>query len=229
MLQVANSKFLGVFKLNEKYNNLGEIVIAAKTTETEIDKDIVFITKKNKTGTSDTKDVLNKLSGIHYDYYLKALTVDGEKNIMLLVNGLQKDDEYIKNISPDRIKKVEIIRDPDGKYGIQNYAAVINIILKMNYEGIELSVNNDALFDPDAENKINILPLNTFYTSINYTKNIINVYGAISNYYKKINILSAIRKEYASGIVENSLMRKSNGYTYKYTTNKYTVGFDYYF
>ncbi len=227
--RISRTEFLGVFKLEKDNYELAEIEINAQTTENKLDREVVTITKKVKIGASDTKDILNKLNGISYDYFSNILTVDGQKNIVLLVNGLQKDTEYIKNLSPDRIKKVEIIRDPGEKYGIKGYDAVINIILTVNYEGVEFAVNNTAMFDPDVKNKVNILPVNILYSSINYTKNKINVYATISNFHKKINIITTLKKEYSTGLIQNNLMQENDdNYTYKYTTNDYILGADYY-
>ncbi len=226
----SKNTFTGIFKLKKQDNQLEEVLINAGTTELKTDKDIIFITKKLKIGTSDTKDVLNKINGIYYDYHARTITVDGENKVILLVNGLEKNNEYIKNIPSERIKKIEIIRDPDGKYGLLGYSAVINIILKKDYKGTELFIYNNNESDFFKENKAQICAINNFYASINYTENKINIYSLVSNNYKNLYDPTEIKKEFtAAGIVQNNTMiQNNNDYTYKNTTNYYTFGIDYY-
>jgi len=154
------NQFLGIFKLESDQNALESVTIKGSNKAFKIDKNVYTVTKKMKLGTGSTKDVLAKVSGVNYNRYDNAITVDGDKNIIILVNGLQKDAEYIKNLDPNRLKKVEIIRDPSGKYGLEGYSAVINVVLKTNYEGIEFFIEDQLITDFDAWDKEYYLPIN---------------------------------------------------------------------
>jgi hypothetical protein len=46
-------------------------------------------------GAGDTKDVLSRVKGVDYDRYNNKIKVNNEDNIIILVNGLEKDQEYI--------------------------------------------------------------------------------------------------------------------------------------
>ena len=79
---------------------------------------------------------------IMYNWFDTEISVDGEKNVLLLVDGIEKPSNYIKDINPKKIKSVEVIHNPGGRYLSDNYAAVIDIKLYENYIGMDLTVNN---------------------------------------------------------------------------------------
>jgi hypothetical protein len=222
------NQFLGIYKLEAEQNALGTVTIKGDTKSFKIDKNVYTVTKKMKIGTANTKDVLAKVSGVNYDRYNNAIKVDGDKNIVILVNGLQKDPEYIASLAPDRLKKVEIIRDPSGKYGLEGYSAVINIILKTNYQGIELSAEDQVITDFDAWDKKYYIPINNASASINYTYNKINVYANFSNYLTHFSMPISKTKEIGNntfiekGIDDNPNSLKEN------FGDHITLGADYY-
>lgn len=65
-------------------------------------------------GATNTLEVLERMNGLSYDRYNRAIKVDGDSKVIMLVNGLQKNQEYIKNLSPNRIKEVEVM--PISRY-----------------------------------------------------------------------------------------------------------------
>jgi CarboxypepD_reg-like domain len=151
------SKFLDVFKLTPDENIIGDVVIEGETFKLEIDKDVKILTSDMKKGSSNSYDVLDKVGGLHYDRYNNKMTVDNDDNIIIIVNGIEKNRDYIKNLAPDRLQKVEIIRDPSGKYGLAGYSAVINIILKSDYKGTDLNLSAFTITTP-INQTIDLLP-----------------------------------------------------------------------
>jgi hypothetical protein len=167
--------FLGTIKMEPLANELKGAEVKASVNTNEIDRDEFLITKKIRTGAANTSDVLDRINGITYDRYKDRIKVDNDPNIIILVNGIEKNSEYIKNLNPDRIAKVEIIRDPSGKYGIEGYSAIVNIKLKTNYVGNDLTLHTMNMFDFDAEGKY-VLPVSNYYGGYNYTKKNLNAY-----------------------------------------------------
>ncbi|HNW99658.1 MAG TPA: TonB-dependent receptor [Bacteroidales bacterium] len=135
MMMVTENKFLGVYKLNPNENVLKGFTVKGESHENLIDKDVQIVTDKLKAGATTTRDVLTKLNGVELDRYSNTIKVDNDSKVIILVDGLEKDQEYIKNISPERLKKIEVIRDPGGRYALEGYSAVINIILKKRLSG----------------------------------------------------------------------------------------------
>ncbi len=223
------NQFVGTTKLVLDDNMLKAVTIKGETKDFKVDKDVYVVTNKMKVGTANTKDVLAKVKGVTYDRYNNSIKVDGEDNIKILVNGLEKDKEYIKNLDPDRLKKIEVIRDPGGKYGLEGYSAIIDVILKTNYKGTEFFIENQLISDPDAWHKDYIIPINTFSTSLNYTYNKVNIYVKFDNYYNNFSIPTYSKKQYNSGvtIMEESRGADPNSFM-KNLNDHMTIGADYY-
>ncbi len=187
---IAEKKFIGNIKLKPDINFLHEVAVNSSANENTIDREVQIITDKMKAGTTTTKDVLDKLKGVDYDRYTNTIKVDNSSKVIILVDGMEKDQEYIKNISPDRLKKVEVIRDPSGRYALEGYTAVINIILKKDYRGTEVFVQNNNLIDPDASKPENILIQEAASATVNYTYNKFNIYSKAHTYQSSFNLLS---------------------------------------
>ncbi len=196
---ITGTEFIGIVKLIPDENSIDEVTINGSAKENLTDKDVYIVTGNMKTGTANTKDVLSKVKGVTYDRYNNSIKVDNEDNIIMLVNGLKKDQEYIKNLAPDRLKKIEIIRDPSGRYALEGYSAVINIILKDNYKGLEFYSENQALSDLDSKTG-KYLPINNFSASINYTYNKVNLYTKVNTGFMNLELLSTSDKEYDDGL-----------------------------
>ncbi len=180
---ISENKFIGVYKLSPDVKMLDEVKITEDATTNYIDKDEQIITSNLKQGSATTYDVLGKVQGLSYDRYNDQITVDNDNNIIILVNGVEKDANYVKNIEPKRMKKVEIIRSPSGKYALEGYSAVLNIILKSNYKGTDFNYNGTSIcfFFQDVAPKY---PVNNGNLNFNYTNRKLNVYG---NYFYNIN------------------------------------------
>ena len=229
-VSASENKFLGVYKLKPDDKYLNEVTITASAHENLIDKDVQIVTDKLREGAADTKDVLSKLNGVQYDRYNNSIKVDNNAKVIILVDGLEKDQEYIKNLSPDRLKKIEVIRSPSGRYALEGYSAVINIILKKDYQGTEIFVSERCMADPDAVKKEYIPVQNGVNASVNYVYNKLNVYSTYNNNYNNFNLHSTSIKEYANGLVIEKLFPDINDMNtkVKQMTNNYTLGADYY-
>ena len=146
--------------------------------------------------------------------------------LFFLVNGLEKNKDYIQNLSPDRIKKIDVLRDPGGRYALEGYYAIINIILRNDYKGNELYVNDKVLLDLD--NKY-LLPLNDIDITFNSTNNKVNVYGQFKNYYNDFHIITSSLTEYPDHTINEIPLNNNTPNTIVHETgNSFTFGADYF-
>lgn len=225
----TGTEFIGIIKLKRDENIIDEIVISGSTVDNLIDKDVYLVTSDLKTGAADTKDVLSKVSGVNYDRYNNSIKVDGDDNIIILVNGLEKDQEYIKNLAPDRLKKIEVIRDPSGRYALEGYSAVINIILKEDYKGTEFHLSDQLITDPDNKDSNYRIPINNLNASVNYTYNKVNIYSSVRYNVLDFAILSTNNKKYDDGLtIDKTPQNDLHNLLYNNTGDNLTVGADYY-
>ncbi len=205
--------FLGTIWLETESKDIEEVVIQGESSETKLDKDVYVVTDKLKVGAASAKDVLSKVQGVYLDRYNNKLMIDGSDKIVFLVNGLEKDQEYIQSMDPKRLQKIEVIRDPGGKYGLDGYTAVVNIKLKDNYRGFEVSVNGGGLIDIDRTGSHKLFPANWGSASVNYTQNRWNIYARSSGHRHNMHMNRDITKNYTSGlnIYESPINNNSNG------------------
>lgn len=226
--EISENKFLGVIKLKQDAALLKEVAVTSRSDENQLDKDVQIVTDKMRVGAANAKEVLEKVNGVTYDRFNNSIKVDNNSKVIILVDGMEKDQEYIKNLSPDRLKKVEVIRDPGGRYGLEGYSAVINIILKKDYRGTDIQVNNQTLLDADANQKKYVPMQNELNVSLNYVYNKVNLYGTYNSSINNFNFDANTKKEYGSGLVIENKKRGDRNMHVKEVTNSYTLGADYY-
>ena len=147
---VDNDRQIGVVYLTPRTEQIQGVTVKTSKRKIDLDRQEVIITREMKSRASNVNELLNLVNGVTYDRYNNRLSVDGHTNILILVNGLKKDYNYIQSLNPERILKLQIIRDPGGRYGLEGYYAVINIVLKDNYQGIDTYLSASSLFDLDA-------------------------------------------------------------------------------
>ncbi len=138
--------FWGVLLLHPTTQQLQTITIKAQRTRVNFDKKEYIVTERMRRRATTATDILKELPDIQYDPFQDQILVRGKTNILYLVNGVEKPPEYVKNISPQRILRIEIYRNPTGRYALQGYDAVINIILRDDYIGWELTTGGQAAF-----------------------------------------------------------------------------------
>jgi len=143
---VAN-KNIGVVFLEDDDQLLKEVTVTGKAETNKVDRDVYVITKELKAGATLSRELLGKLNGVIYNPYDQSLMVNGSTNVLILVDGVEKDQNMAKNMSADRIDRVEIIKDPVGKYAADGYKAVINIITKKDYSGIDINAYSNSMFN----------------------------------------------------------------------------------
>ena len=226
---ITENTFLGIMKLKPDEKYLKEVSINSNSRENLVDRDVQIVTEKLKAGTTSTKEVLDKLSGVDLDRYSNTIKVDNDPKVMILVDGMEKDQEYIKNLSPDRLKKIEVIRDPGGRYALEGYSAVINIILKKDYRGTEIFVSDRSMIDSDALKSEYIPVQNNASATFNYTYNKVNVYAKGSQTYNNFNLPSFSTKLYNYGLkIDKSPTAGDTMNTkVKQLSNDITIGADY--
>lgn len=94
-------------------------------------------------------DVLRKLPEIRVDKNDRSLSIMGNKNILVLINGVD-NNRSIESINPNDIEKIEIITHPSVKYR-SDIASVINIVLK-GYKEKGFTINNNLYYSINKKN-----------------------------------------------------------------------------
>lgn len=172
---VNGDKQVGIVYLKPKVQQIKGVTVKASKRKIDIDRQEVIVTKQMRSRSADVKELLNQVNGITYDRYKDQIAVDGQTNILILVNGLKKSYDYVQALNPERILKIQIVRDPGGRYGLEGYYAVVNIILKDNYQGFDFYADAGDLLDLDgAPGHKNLNQQESM--NLNYTHGKVNLY-----------------------------------------------------
>ncbi|RUT78575.1 TonB-dependent receptor [Ancylomarina longa] len=188
-IQVDNQDvYLKTFEMKIDNKSIQEVQVVASSYKEKYDKSVQLITKQLKEGTNNLTDILTKIRGVNVDPLDNSIKVNNESKVLLLVDGVKKDQGYVKNLSPDRISRIEVTRNPTGRYISQGYNAVINVILKKNYSGLDLRAEEKGVFSLDNSNGDDFLISNDANIDFTFTHKKINTYGSYSNNVSNTNL-----------------------------------------
>jgi len=223
-------KDLKTIYMDEDSKQLKDVDVTGSARTNKIDRDVFTITKTLRAGTTSSQELLGKLNGVQFNLYDKSISVNGNTNILILVDGIEKDQNYAKNLQPDRIDRVEIIKDPIGKYATDGYTAVINIILRKDFTGIDITVSNTSFFDVVGTNNKDIFTQDYGNFNLNYTYKKMNIYSNGSFYTGNFNMPTEFSKQYGDNLSISSPLdvQKPNLFV-KPVNSGLTVGADYSF
>jgi len=206
---------------------LETVTINESTKSIDIDKQSVIVTPEMRKNTIAAKDLFNKLDGVNFNKITEDIKVDGSKKVKLLVDGVEKDDDYILNLNPKRIKKIEILRNISGLYAMDNYTSIVNIITYDNYRGFDFTVDDQCI--TNLQSKSNpFLTQNNASIGLNITHDKWNYYIKASNNYNNIGILSKSVTNFNANneTIINGNNQSPNSFN-KYSNYKITFGSDY--
>ncbi|QZE13574.1 outer membrane beta-barrel protein [Halosquirtibacter laminarini] len=164
-------------QLKRTVTDLGEVQVKASAIQNKIDRDVITVTKQMRQGAPTTSYLLRKSPGIDVDYVNESITVDGNSNVLLMVDGSRIDARYIKNLPSKRIEKMEIFREANGRYAMEGYNAVINIILKKNYRGFSSNIEDTEVFSTNDNNGSHFKYFSTQNIQADYTQDKLLVYA----------------------------------------------------
>jgi len=230
-ISIGADRFLGVVKLKLDKKLLKEVAVTASAQTSFVDREQYIVTDKLREGTMAAKEVLDKIAGVSLDVLTDQIKVDGSGKVVLLVDGMKKNSDYVNTIAPERIRKIEVIKNPSGRFGMEGYSAVINIILYKDYQGFNIFASNRAFVDPDAVKYEYFVPQIRSESSFNYVYKKLNLYATYNIRVDDFHFNSTSTRKAASGLtieLTNPYANDMNMFT-REQTNKYSIGVDYYF
>ncbi|MDE6026787.1 MAG: outer membrane beta-barrel protein [Muribaculaceae bacterium] len=130
--------------------SLDEVVVTKSLTEHEGNKDIITVTDAMRKGTKDTGELLGRIPGVHYNPITTDLLYQGSGNVLILVDGVEKDPSYIKRLTTGRFDRITVTNNPTGIYSA--YDAVIDLHTRDLYEGYEGVILTENSISPDGRN-----------------------------------------------------------------------------
>lgn len=180
----------GIIIMNPGTINLGETVVVADRLKGRAEKDrtAYFITKKMTESSNNGLDIIKLIPGVQVDL-MRNISLDGSSNILVLIDGKERDKNFVSQIIPDQIDKVEILNaPPSGYYG--NVTGVINIVLKKDKkQGVSGQINLEIPASPSL-----------YYVHPDYN---------LSFAFKKLNLFTSYNGEMIHFDQHESILRKN--------------------
>jgi len=155
--------------------DINEVVVVGDSIFHYGDRDEYRVTKNMRRGSFNTAEMIDKVPGFSYNIIDNSLTFEGSKKIVFLVDSVEKSFSYVSNLHHARFDKVQVIRNPRGKYA--EYDFIVNLKTKQNYVGYDNTTGLDvSYFLTDGNGKDKHIPGIDPYNSFTYTWNKWNFY-----------------------------------------------------
>jgi outer membrane receptor protein involved in Fe transport len=120
----------GIISLKDSTLLIEEATVTAERARAKPDnnKTIFYLNKKILGASGSAPDLLRHIPGVQVDLK-QNISLEGSPNILLYVNGKERDRSFVSQLNPAFIEKVEVIHTPPSNYD-GNVTGVINIVLK---------------------------------------------------------------------------------------------------
>lgn len=104
-----------------------DVIAGRIKAKSESDQTTFFVSKKMQDASNTGTDILKLLPGVQVDLH-QNISLEGSQNIIVLVNGMERDRSYLSQLQAGQIDKVEVITTPPARYDA-SVTGVLNIIL----------------------------------------------------------------------------------------------------
>ncbi len=210
----------GTILLQKKVFNLDEAVVTGERlkAKSELDKTVYFVNKKMCAASFSGTDILKYVPGIQVDI-MNNVSLDGSKNILIFVDGKERDQNYLDRLNAGEIDKVEVTEHPGPNYEA-GITGVIQVVLKKKKSnGFDGHFYADI---PTSNSEIYSFP----GFSLNYNREKIALYTSYNGEFSYFNIYDKTYRNfnhnnYFEEIVLNEYLRQKNW------SHRFHFGFDF--
>jgi hypothetical protein len=219
-LQTQSSVSLGTIRLMEERIELAEARVTAERIKAkkEVDKTTFFVNSQMCKASATTMDLIQFIPGIQVDLF-RNISLEGKSNILILVNGMERSAEFLSQLDPKRIDKVEIDDHPGAEFRT-DVSGVINIILKEgNNRGISGHVYSEI---PVKPNELYAFPT----ANINLSLKKIELFASYDGELSYFDIEGINNRSFTASALESTIS-KTGIKQQEYWSHKLHYGIDY--
>jgi hypothetical protein len=209
----------GTILIQEKSVTLGEIVVVGERIKAKAESDRItyFMNKKMYDVSNNGIDLLTYIPGVRVDL-MKNISLEGSQNIKILVDGIERDKNFLSQLSASQIDKVDVITTPDSRYD-SDITGVVNIILRKDeLSGINGHIHVEI---PTSQSVIYAFP----DYSLNYSFKRINLYTSYNGELSYFDIIQKSARNYQNSaaleINSDQILRQKDW------SHRFHYGFDY--
>jgi hypothetical protein len=212
---------LGIIYLPDLTMELDGVNVVAERLKAkpEAGKTTFYVNQRMHEASNTGTDILKLLPGIHVDLQ-QNISLEGSRNILVLVDGRERDRSYLSQLHAGKIDRIEIISNPPAKYDA-GVTGVINIILvKEKNAGLDGHVFVEI---PASSSEVLLVPA----YSLNYGFGKINLFTSFNGDYRYFHIHESSHRKIFTGQERNEII--SNQFVKQKTwSHRFHYGFDYF-
>lgn len=221
IIQKPKSIDVGVLVMQQSSIQLSEALVVGERTKArqDLDKTIFYVNKKMRRASNTGIDMVKLVPGVQVDL-LHNISLEGKQNVLVMVNGIERDASYLNQLNSDNIDKIEIETNPGTKYSSE-ISGIINIILKKD----QMHGVNGHIY---AEIPVNYNEVYSFPSvSINYNYKRINIFSSYNGEFSYFNIdalnsRNVLAPNHQFEISKQQYIRQKNW------SHKFNLGLDYF-
>lgn len=223
-VELVSSNYIdmGITHLSEIAINLQSVTVVGKKVrgKSEADRSSYLVSSEMKLASTTGADVIKFIPGIQVDF-MRNISLNGNRNILILVDGRERDMDFINQLNAQNIERIEVSQTPPARYE-GSVSGVINIILtKENEKGADGHIFLEV---PTSKNMVYIFPS----YSLNYGAGKLNVYTSYNGEVTRLNQHETTKMETFDQIIDdrkeivNNQLVTQNGWSHRFN-----FGFDY--
>ena len=211
----------GTLIMHEERTSIDEVVIRKrrKKAKQQVEKTTYYVNSRMRSAIQNSTELMNNIPGVRVDLF-NNISLNGSSQIVILVNGIQREADYIRQLDAERIDRIEIHSNGGMRYG-SGITGVINVILREEkHAGVSghihanVPTRSDEVFSfPSASLQVT-RNKTTWYTSYNGGFSYFNIRGT--------KHITANKNERTMEITRDSYLKQENW------THKLHLGMDYF-
>ena len=186
---------VGIVKLEQKPNVLGEVVVEGGAVINKVDRQIILPTSAQRKASTNGVSLLQHLQipSLAINPIDKSVKTNFGADVQLRINGVEATKGEVVALRPRDVVRVEYHENPGLRYG--NAAAVVDFIVKKNETGGNVAA--------DLMNGIKPLGAGDYNVSARYNRNK-SVLSAVFSWERRD--LDWIRENYESFVYPNMIL-----------------------
>ena len=199
--------------------SVATVVAERPKAKAESNKTTFYITGNMADISGTGFDVLKHIPGIQVDL-MQNISLEGSRNILIFVNGIERDRGFVKQLLPSQIDKVEIISVPASNYD-GNITGALNIILKKERNtGLSGQVFSEI---PLTGSMKYVSPS----YSLNFSSRNMNLYTSYNGQLTYLDLHESMYRRIYTG-TDTNVFASDQYVRQKDWTHRFNYGFDYF-
>lgn len=212
---------LGDMTLVENVVLLDEVTVTQQKLKgvEEIDRTVFAVSDDIRSASSSGLELLRYIPSVTVDF-LENVTLEGKSDIQFYVDGVQRSKEYVSQLDPQKIDRVELITNPSVKYDA-DISGVIGIVLKEEQRKGFHGMVKVPLSNPD---KIMIEPA----ASLEYSFGKLRVFAGEKLYDQEWDAEETVLSLWNEASGASGRFEKEEAYRYKWERSYFDYGIDWF-